>query len=481
MWDRRDGAEVRDGRRRRERDRVDLAGADARQHFRVGGGHDGAVHGEHVDGVTGPGQTLGQDVARNLGPGEQDPCLGRIGHREPVEQRLRHEALGHEVGADAASRERARGSRADRGDAHGAERARVETRRCEPALEERVDTVRGGEDDPRVARQVGELEVDRVERDRGEFQHLGAQVLEPHPQFARLLTSARHHDPAAEQRPLLEPREVERSHVADDDRRWGLDSDLGNGRECRASRALLRAGSPVHRSDRGLGRAAAIDERARDVGQATGTHEDDERSTGARERIPVGVEGALRRVLVARDDRDAGRHTAVRHGDARVRRCRDGARDAGHDFERHLRRDACLGFLAAAPEHEGIAALQPHDHLAFAPTRHEDVVDLFLVHRGATGRFPNVDALGGRGREVQQRGRGQAVVDDDFGAAQQLFAAAGQESGIAGPGADQVHGHGATPSASSRARPPRCSSRSLAAARPTSSATRPSAWARSTT
>ena len=129
--------------------------------------------------------------------------------------------------------------------------------------------------------------------------------------------------------------------------------------------------------------------------------------------------------------------------------------------------------LAAATEHERIAALEPHYRLAFAPVRHEHVVDLLLVHRGATGRLPNVDPLGRGGREVEERGRRQAVVDDDIGTAQQFFAAACEESRVAGSGADEVHGHGATPSASSRARPPRCSSRSVAAARPTSSATRP--------
>ena len=72
--------------------------------------------------------------------------------RERVEQRLRDEALGHEIGADAAPRERARGAGADRGDAHGAERAGVETGRREPAVEERVDAVRRREHDPRVAR-----------------------------------------------------------------------------------------------------------------------------------------------------------------------------------------------------------------------------------------------------------------------------------------------------------------------------------------
>ena len=72
------------------------------------------------------------------------------------------------------------------------------------------------------------------------------------------------------------------------------------------------------------------------------------------------------------------------------------------------------------------------------------------------GAFPTSTRSAAGGREVEEHGRRQAVVDDDIGAAQQLFAAARQESGVTGSGTDEVHRHGATPSASSRARPPRC-------------------------
>ena len=45
-------------------------------------------------------------------------------------------------------------------------------------------------------------------------------------------------------------------------------------------------------------------------------------------------------------------------------------------------RDARLGFLAAAPEHERVAALQPHDRRTGAAALDEQRVDVVLRHRG---------------------------------------------------------------------------------------------------
>ena len=84
-------------------------------------------------------------------------------------------------------------------------------------------------------------------------------------------------------------------------------------------------------------RPPSINSRAisRDVARA---HQHDEGSTGARERVPVGVGSGLGRVLVAGDHREAGRDTPVRDRDPGVRRRGDRARDARHHLERHARR-----------------------------------------------------------------------------------------------------------------------------------------------
>ena len=103
------------------------------------------------------------------------------------------------------------------------------------------------------------------------------------------------------------------------------------------------------------------DERVGDVGDAAGTHEDHERAAGAGERVPVGVDRSLRRILVTGDDRDARRDASVCHGNPGVRGRGDRAGDAGHDLERQSGVDARFGFFTAAPEHERVPALEPHD------------------------------------------------------------------------------------------------------------------------
>ncbi len=200
-----------------------------------------------------------------------------------------------------------------------------------------------------------------------------------------------------------------------------------------ADRALLRARSPSHGGDGRLRRPTARDEFVDDLRQVARAHEDHERPARARERRPVGVGRALRRVFVAGHDRHARRHAAMRHRDARVRGGGDRARDAGHDLERDAGRDARLGFLAAAAEHERVAALQPHDRLAREPTRDQHLVDLFLRHRGPARGLAHVDELSRSRREREQGGRRESVVDDDVSGPQQLLAATCQQARIAGP------------------------------------------------
>ena len=89
----------------------------------------------------------------------------------------------------------------------------------------------------------------------------------------------------------------------------------------------------------------------------------------AGERVPAGVAPTLGRVLVPGDHREARRHPPVRHRDARVGRRRDRAGDAGHDLEGDARGEARLRLFAAAPEHERVAALQPHDRSARGAVR----------------------------------------------------------------------------------------------------------------
>ena len=75
-------------------------------------------------------------------------------------------------------------------------------------------------------------------------------------------------------------------------------------------------------------------------------------------------------LVVAGEERDGVVDVAVRHRDAGIGEPADAGRDARHDAERNARLDQRQRLLAAAPEDEGIAALQPADALAGrAPAR----------------------------------------------------------------------------------------------------------------
>ena len=103
-------------------------------------------------------------------------------------------------------------------------------------------------------------------------------------------------------------------------------------------------------------------------------HEGDERSGHLRERTRVELLDVVRRERGHRL-RDA----AVRNGDAGRLGNRGDRRDAGHELERHARPDERERLLAAAAEHERVAALEAH-HAAAAPAvRDEQRVDVVLA------------------------------------------------------------------------------------------------------
>ena len=90
----------------------------------------------------------------------------------------------------------------------------------------------------------------------------------------------------------------------------------------------------------------------------------------------------------------------------------------------------------AASEHERVPPLQPH-HLPAGPAQVDELdVDLGLGP-GRSRRLAHVDQLGARRGQVEQLVGDQAVVDDDVGPAQQLGPATGEQTGVAGAGADQ--------------------------------------------
>ena len=114
--------------------------------------------------------------------------------------------------------------------------------------------------------------------------------------------------------------------------------------------------------------------------------------------------------------------------------------------------------LAAAPEHERVAALQPHHALARARLLDHEVGDLVLRDAlRAVAALAHVDALAALGHEQQDRRIDQRVVEQHLGALELAQRAHRQQVGIARTRADEQHAPAhSRPSISRRA--PRASS-----------------------
>ena len=188
------------------------------------------------------------------------------------------------------------------------------------------------------------------------------------------------------ERPRLEPGELvaQRGDRADDGDRRRADRRVRRGVARRSSASVATHGALA-------GQRAALDDRRRLVGRAPAGDElrGDPRQRGARpcrrracpgSAASAGQSSAvarLGRVLVAGDEGDGAGQVAVRDRDARVGGRGDPGGDARARPRRHARGAQRLGLLAAAPEHERVAALQPHH----APARRARA-------RRAAGRSP---------------------------------------------------------------------------------------------
>ena len=93
----------------------------------------------------------------------------------------------------------------------------------------------------------------------------------------------------------------------------------------------------------------------------------------------------------------------------------DGRRDARHDLDRDGARGKVFELLAAAPEDERIATLEPDDAPALGRMVMEKRVDLVLTAGMLAGRLANIDARGVAAREFDDLGPDQTIVDDHVG------------------------------------------------------------------
>ena len=97
-----------------------------------------------------------------------------------------------------------------------------------------------------------------------------------------------------------------------------------------------------------------------------------------------------------------------------------------------------LDFLAAAPENERVAALQPQHALPLLRQPHQQLADVLLRQRMIVRLLADIDARRVAADEIQDARTDQPVVEHHVGALHQPQGAEGEQIGIARPGADQI-------------------------------------------
>ena len=218
-------------------------------------------------------------------------------------------------------------------------------------------------------------------------------------------------------------------------------SGVGDGGERGPHGALVGTGAVAHRGDRRVGRAAAVDQAPGDVADAARAHEDHERAAGAGERVPVDVGAVLGGsswpvTTVKWVDTPAVGHRDARVGGAPIALVIPGTTSNGTP--------AAASASASSPPRPNTNGSPPFSrttHSAVRPRSTSTALICVLGEVDLARGLARGDQLGAGGRELEQRGRRQAVVHDDVGRAEQLGAADGEEPGVARARADEVDGH----------------------------------------
>src|SRR5579872_1903464 len=189
----------------------------------------------------------------------------------------------------------------------------------------------------------------------------------------------------------------------------------------------------------GFRRHAAGDQARRDRGEARQPHIDDERLSAGRERLPVDPVLAVGGGMAGDEDqRLVG--LARRRRNAGVSKAADPGGDSRHDAKANASLGQRLDLLAAAAEHERIAAFQAQ-HAQVLPRQFDQPQrDVFLAVRRPAAALAGKFAPRLRPGERQHAFRDQRVIDDHVGFFQRVEGVQRQQAGIARPGADQPHG-----------------------------------------
>jgi hypothetical protein len=138
------------------------------------------------------------------------------------------------------------------------------------------------------------------------------------------------------------------------------------------------------------------------------------------------------------DESDRRRHAPVGEGDSRVGEGAHRRSNTGDDFEADPGSLQGDPFLPPATEDEGIASLQPHDHLVSSGEADEEPVDVRLTSAAASATLADIEALRSTGHPFEEHGVRQRVVDDRARPFQELGPSERQEPGVTGTGSHQI-------------------------------------------
>ena len=199
---------------------------------------------------------------------------------------------------------------------------------------------------------------------------------------------------------------------------------------------LAGAGAVFNDRDRQGGIGAVAQELRHQELEMGEAHIDRDRLARAQQGAPVEIDRAVATVA---GDEDAGlRVIAMGQRDAGIGRASGGGGDAGADLERNALFGQFFDLLAAAPENEGVAALQAQHALALQGQLDHQVADL-LLRQGVIGALlADIDALGVAAHPVHDRGVDQPVVEHHVGFLHQAEGPERQQVRVARPGAHQI-------------------------------------------
>ena len=236
---------------------------------------------------------------------------------------------------------------------------------------------------------------------------------------------------------LAEQLRAHRDDVADHDDGGRLEFLLagvgGKFFQRRNQDALFRRRRRGDHRGRRLRREAGLHQLSRDPLQIVHHHVEHDRLSGARERRPIEIlVGA-----VAGGENDGAIDAAQRRRDRRRRQRRKPRGDAGNDAERHAGGGKRHRLLAAAAEHERIAALEPQHALARARQRDQALADIGLRRRRLAAALAGEFEPRLRAGERQHPLIDQRVMHDDVGLGEAGERVERQQAGIARPGAGQ--------------------------------------------